>query len=389
MRVRVYGYNDIRAYTSATNRPAKVKSNLCSWYYLGKGKFCGNYCSRRGRHGDTFNRRCWRHRRRGGYSASLPPVVLLMISASDRTYNRELWIKFLQNCESSGTPFELVIYHEDMLKCTVRDPQNLLSRFRPFPDQFGSVVLPLKNHHGSLNFTQTCLKMLEYGTKIPHAARCIVLTERTIPIRPPVEIYKRAISSKCYLDTSYNVGYGPTPTGVEGRRGKPFAGVNNHCQGLYTTEFLRLALPTVPLQCGKFGITLGENSVYTISDGHLFEMWRTFTGSNPSEFLLLNSFLLNSSAERPIQQLKQYMEKTVENDQHVVAEVPQWRGGWKRTYVFRDLDTRELIPRFDTRSTRYYQGLSLSTQGVSLLEIVRYVRRNKKRALFFRQVELP
>lgn len=381
MRVRVYNYNDIRGFSSPLS---KVKSNLCTWYYSDKQKFCGNYCSRRGRHGDKFNRRCWRHKRKGAYSSTLPPIVLLMISASERTYNRDLWIRFLQKCENNGVPFELVIYHEDMTNCTVRNPQNLLSRFRPFPDIFGNVV-PLRNKHGSLNFAQVYLKMLEYGTKIPHAARCIVLTERTVPIRSPVEIYKRAINSKCYIDISYNVKYGPIPPGIKGARGKPYAGVNNLCQGIYTTEFLKVALPTVRLQCDKFGLSF--NGMYKIADESLYNMWCEFTGANLDEFWLLNSFLLNTP-DRPIYTLRQYMDDTVENDQYSIAEIPEWRGEWKRTYVYRDLTTRELITRYDSRVERYYRGLNFAA-GVSLLEVVRYIRLHKNRALFFRQVELP
>lgn len=383
MRVRVYNYNDIQGFSKPQS---KVKSNLCTWYYSDKQKFCGNYCSRRGRHGNIFNRRCWRHKRRGAYSSTLPPIVLLMISASERTYNRDLWIRFLQKCELNGVPFELVIYHEDMLNCTVRSPQNLLSRFRPFPDIFGKVI-PLRNSHGSLNFTQVYLKMLEYGTKIPFAARCIVLTERTVPIRSPVEIYKQAMNFKCYIDISYNVHFGPTPSSVPNQRGKPFAGVNNLCQGIFTTDFLKTALPTIRTQCEKFGISF-ENGVYKVSNESLFEMWRAFTGANPSEFWLLNSYLLELKSIRPIQSLKQYMDDTVENDQYIIAEIPEWRDGWKRTYVYKDITTRELIPKFDTRVERYYRGLNLA-DGVSLIEIVRYIRLHKKRALFFRQVELP
>lgn len=379
--VRVYTYNDIRHFNQ---RQHKVNSNLCTWYYSDRKKFCGNYSSRKN---NRFNKRCWRHVRTGTPSAMLPPVILLMISASERTYNRELWIEFLRRCQEQCIPIELVIYHEDMLNCTVRSPHNLVSRFRPFPDMFGS-VLPLRNQHGSINFTQIYLRMLEYGCKVPHATRCIVLTERTIPIRSPVKIYRKALASKCHIDISYNVGYGPVPRGLlQGARNKPFQGVNNLCQGLYTTEFLKLALKAVPRHCERFGIAFNKG-VYTIANIEQFEQWRTFTGANPSEFWLLNSYLLDLTDARPMQRLKQYMETCSDNDRYTIAEVPQWRDGWKRTYIFKDRVKRELIPRFDSITDRYYKGLDLK-KGVSLLEIIRYLRRNKQRALFFRQVELP
>uniref|UniRef100_A0A1B6LE81 Uncharacterized protein n=1 Tax=Graphocephala atropunctata TaxID=36148 RepID=A0A1B6LE81_9HEMI len=384
--VRIYTYNDLRSYKEPL-KISRVTSNLCTWYYDDKKKFCGNYCSRRGVHGSLFNRRCWRHKRKGTYSASLPPVILLMISASERFYNRDTWINFLAKCDAKNVPLELVVYHEDMLNSTVRNAQNMISRYRPFPDIFGK-VLPLKNSHGGINFAQTYIKMLEYGCKIPYAARCIVLTERTIPIRDPVKIYQRAISSQCYVDISFNVGYGPVPKGLpKGLRNKDFVGVNNLCQGLLTTEFLKLALPTVPMYCNNFGITL-NNGVYKITDLNQFEAWRAFTGSNHSEFWLLNSYMIHihGKVSQPVKQLKQYMEKTVESDKYTVAEVPQWREGWKRTFVFTDAYKRVKIPLFDSHIKRYYRDLP---REVSLVEIVRFIRRYKRRALFFRQVELP
>lgn len=382
--VRIYTYNDLRGFDKKLHN---VKSNLCTWFYAEKYKFCGNYCSRKGVHGHPYNRRCWRHKRKGTYSASLPPLILLMISASERTYNRDMWLKFLSKSEENGVPIELVIYHENMLNCTVRDPKNLLSRFRPFPDLFGR-VLPLKDRHGGINFAQICLRMLEYGCKIPHAARCIVLTERSIPIRHPVTLYKRAIASKCNIDISYNVAYGPVPKGLpSGVRGKPYAGVNHLCQSLFTSEFLKAALPAVPRQCKHFGISL-NNGVYSITDWNQFEQWRKFTGSNPSEFWLLNSYLLNTQTDRPMHNLKQYMEVTDENDKYTVAEIPEWRDGWKRTKVFRDLTRPVIVPRFDKRVESYYRGLDIN-RPVSLTDVVHFIKKYKKRALFFRQVELP
>lgn len=238
----------VQRFAGFDTRLHKVKSNLCTYYYRDRTRFCGNYCSRKPPHGSIFNKRCWRHKKAKS-SAMTPPVVLLMISSSERIYNRDIWISFLNRCEDRNIPLELVIYHEDMVNSTVRDPQNLISRFRPFPDIYGK-VLPLRNRHGSINFAQTVLRMLDYGCKIPYASRCIVLTERTVPIRPPLVIYNTAMSLNCYIDISYNTAWGPIPDGTpKGPRGKPFAAVNNYCQGLYTIEFLKVALPTVPEQC--------------------------------------------------------------------------------------------------------------------------------------------
>lgn len=260
-----------------------------------------------------------------------------MISASERTYNRNKWIKFLNKCQSENVPLELVIYHEDMYNCTVRDSKNLVSRFRPFPDVFGS-PLPLRNRHGSLHFAQTVLRMLEYGCKIPHASRCIVLTERTIPIRSPMKIYETALSLKCYIDISYNTAWGPVPDGVpSGPRGRPFAAVNNYCQGSYTTDFLKEALPTVQSQCNWFGISF-DGDVYTVTNRKLFEQWRTFIQSNPCEFLLLNSFLLhNRHHHRPLTLLTKHMQQTIIDDKYIVTHVPHWRDNIKRSVVFKTL----------------------------------------------------
>lgn len=386
MKVKIYHYNDLKAYASgAFAKPPK--SNLCTWYYDDRKRFCGNYCSRKN---GRFNRRCWIHsKNRASSSASLPSLVLLMISSSERTYNRELWIEFLRQCEKQWIPIEFIIYHEDMRNCTVREAHNLVSRFRPFPDIFGN-PLPLRGKHGGVNFAQICLKMLEYGCKIPNAARCILLTERTVPIRSPLKMYKRALSSKCHIDISYNVGFDRVPQGIPSSiRGKPYQGVNNLCQGLYTVDFLKLSLPTIRRQCKHFGISFDDRkSMYTVTDERVFEQWRRFTGANPSEFWLLNSYILDTRHERPMLDLKRFMETCSEADKYTVAEIPEYREGVKRTFVFRDREKRIVIPIRDARTKAYYRGLNFST-GITLREIVRFVKINKRRALFFRQVELP
>jgi hypothetical protein len=378
----IYYYNDLSGFK--TKKVHNVKSNLCTKFFAEKEKFCGNYCSRKT---DRFNRRCWRHPLRRPLQ---PAVVLLMISASERTFNRDVWLDFLWKCEKDDIPLELVIYHEDMENATVREPQNFISRFRPFPDVFGKVV-PLRNSHGTVNFAQIYIRMLEYGIKIPNTSTCIVLTERTVPIRHPKDIYEIAKNSKCHIDISYNVSFKPgtTPHGLpQGHRGKPFSACNNLAQGLFTTEFLRQALPAVPVHCKKFGITL-SNGVYKISDPEQFRRWQLFTGSNPSEFWLINSYLLQHPSDRPMKLLKRFMEKTVETDKYTVAEVPQTRDNLKRTFVFRkNPRVREYIDYYDNRVKSYYKGLRFN-RGVSLRRLVRFLVKRKRRALFFRQVELP
>lgn len=379
---RLFYYNDLSGFK--TQKLHNVKSNLCTKFFAEKERFCGNYCSRKN---DRFNRRCWRHPLK---RTSQPVVVLLMISASERTFNRDVWLDFLWKCEKDDIPLELVIYHEDMENATVREPQNFISRFRPFPDVFGKVV-PLRNSHGTVNFAQIYIRMLEYGIQIPKASRCIVLTERTVPIRHPKDIYDKAITSKCHIDISYNVTFrlDQIPLGLPlGSRGKPFAACNNLAQGLFTSEFLRLALPTIRKHCNKFGISFNRG-VYTISDPVQFRRWQLYTGSNPSEFWLINSFLLEHPTDRPMKSLKRFMQKSKESEKYTVAEIPQSRDHLKRTFVFKQHPrVKEYINYYDSRVKSYYKGLRFN-RGVSLRKIIRFLVKRKTRALFFRQVELP
>lgn len=99
----------------------------------------------------------------------------------------------------------------------------------------------------------------------------------------------------------------------------------------------------------RFGITL-NNNVYTVSNLALFEQWRKFTGTNPCEFWLLNSYLMhNRRHDKPLLMLRKYMDKTVENDKYVVTHVSQWRDNIKRAWVFKSLTGRQTIPKFDSR----------------------------------------
>lgn len=372
-------YNDIGEYGKPSCRvKTRVKSNLCTFYYKDKARFCGNYCSRKLL---KFNNRCWRHKR----NRTGPAVVLIMISSSEQFYNRDLWERFLVKSEEQNVNLHLVIYHRNMLNCTVRQPNNLISRFRPFPDIFTQV---LETDHGGVYYTQIYFQLLNYGCNIPNATRCIVITERTIPIRSPQTIFRTAVTSKCHLSVSFNVAYAspPPPSLPKGERGKPYAAVNNVAQGLFTTEFLKEALPTIPLHCDKFGISLNNKGVYMVTNSGLLDKWKEFTAANLDEFWLLNSFLMQHfNVQRPLDKLKYYLELTKVSDRYTVAEVPEWRENIKRTFIFRDICSSVLIPVSQFTRT-YYKGLRTS---VSLLEILRYIRREKKRALFFRQVELP
>lgn len=400
--MRIYTYNDIAPYANAS-RFTRPKSNLCAWYYPDRKQFCGNYCSRSGKHGDIFNRRCWRHKRRGNYSKSLPPVVILMIANASRIYNRDIWVNFLSESEKSGVPFELVIYNRHMLNGTVRHPQNILSRFRPFPDFFNRTVAP---GHGDLAYTQAYLAMLQYGVSFPSASRCVVVTERTIPIRGPIESYRLIIGSKCVLDVSYNVKYAPAPAvpsppSSRGTRGKSFEGVNNKAQGMFTVEFLKIALPTVVEQCEHFGLSF-DGHTYKVSDPLKLETWREFTAANLDEFLLLNSFLLSlsssSSSIRPISELKKYMQNVPKDDRLMVSEIPEWRDNLKRTFVFTDTSKTVQIPYFDNDMYSYLKGLhrgdSRRRRRTDVLytsagAVIRYLLSTKKYPIFFRSIELP
>lgn len=372
-------YNDIGEFSKpACKVKTRIRSNLCTFYYRDRLKFCGNYCSRKQ---CKFNNRCWRH---NISRSNEPAVVLLMISSSDVIYNRDLWIKFLMMSQEQGANIHFVIYHKNMLNCTVRQPDNLISRYRPFPDLFDFI---LETDHGGVKYTQVYFKLLEYACKIPNTTRCVVLTERTIPIQPPMYVYNTAIGSKCNIRVSFNVAFSdPPPNLPVGPRGKPFGAVNNSAQGLFTTEFLKAALPTVPVHCLSFGISLNRYGVYRVTDRNLLNKWRDFTGGNPDEFWLLNSYLIHifNKRKRPLNKLKGYLEMPRLGDSYTVAEIPEWRNNIKRTYIFKHINKKKLIPVGDITRT-YYKGLD---RRVSLLDIIRYIRKNKKRALFFRQVEL-
>lgn len=281
-----------------------------------------------------------------------------------------------------------------MLNGTVRHPQNMISRFRPFPDFFNRTVTP---SHGGVEYMQVYLDMLQYSCSLPFTIGCVVVTERTIPIRGPIALYRLALKSKCCIDISYNVKFGPMPPGLPTRsRGKTFEAVNNKAQGLFTTAFLKESLPTVSQQCERFGLSFdGRN--YTATDPALLDTWCKYTGGNLDEFLLLNAYLLSMEAAerhqalRSVSKLKQFMENTPRNDYLFVAEVQQWRNNTKRTYIFTSTDRIEHIQRYDRQAYQYLRGLPWSGNvlKVSAGDIIKFLLSKKKYPCFFRSIELP
>lgn len=83
------------------------------------------------------------------------------------------------------------------------------------------------------------------------------------------------------------------------------------------------------------------------------------------------------------------MQKSKESDKYTIAEVPQSRDNLKRTFVFRKHPrAKEYIDYYDKRVQSYYSGLRFNRE-VSLRKIIRFIVKRQRRALFFRQVELP
>ncbi|KAG8270779.1 hypothetical protein J6590_077631 [Homalodisca vitripennis] len=128
-------------------------------------------------------------------------------------------------------------YNNIRMSVSVKESMNSLSRFRPFPYLFGKSILILRNAHSSPIFTHIFWSLLMCGCSIPHAAKCIVLTGLSIPIRI---LYRRVLRSQCYINISCN---------HTKKRSKPFE-----------TEFLEYALPTEPLECETFGLSLVEET---------------------------------------------------------------------------------------------------------------------------------
>ena len=274
----VYRYDDGKHFTLTKPLRSAIRSNLCSMYFVKKKRFCGNYCTRYKFGVDRYHGRCWRHiKKRSGY---LPPIVLLMI-ISDRIHNKSRWLHFIEECDRNNVPIELVVYEKNMFKCTVRHAWNFISRFRPIPELYHAVqrVHGLHDSHGQMNYATVYTDMLAYGSSIPHALCCIVITERTIPIRTAIEIYRSAImiAPKCAVDPSYNVSFDvhcPPSSLPTLARGKQFTLVNNKAQGLFSVAFLKESLPTLRKYCEYFGLQYSHEKGYTVKDRRLYEQWQ-------------------------------------------------------------------------------------------------------------------
>lgn len=398
----IYRYNDVTHYR--VSQRSVVRSNLCSLYFVKKQRFCGNYCTRYNFEVSRYHRRCWRHIRRRG--AGLPPVILLMI-VCDQIYNKTRWLKFMDECEQNNVPIELVVYEKHMFKCTVRHPWNFISRFRPIPELYNTVqrTYSLRDSHGGTNYATAYTDMLAYGSTIPHAICCIVITERTVPIRSPLEIYKRAttIVPKCALNPSYNVSFHthcPPSSLPKLGRGKPFQLVNNKAQALYSTHFIKEALPTLRTYYKYFGLQYSNTQGYSIKDHRLYTQWQQCTGAMLDEFWLLNSYLLHlwykKNSQRPIGELKtKYMDNGLpENDNIIVAEIHEYRDNVIRSTLFKDVFTIKKIRSLNKSYhslMRYYNALGILHRGgmkVNLAHVLSFLRAHKKNALFFRSVEM-
>lgn len=377
-------YNDLNSYRR-TKKIHNVHSNLCTWFIDNRNRFCGNYCCKNNK-SDLNLRYCWRHS--SSVKRSKDILVLIMIVSANTIFNRNIWKKFIHTCQRDHVPIYLIIYHASMNNGTVREGENLISRFRPVPRRFGQKCVSLHNAHGGTRYVSVYLRLLNYCCQIPGATRCVVITERTIPIRSPLKTYMTACElKKCHVDISYNTAFSknvPESIKSSGARNKPFPTANNNAQGLFTTEFLKEALPTVPVHHTKFGLEL-EDELYSVKDQTLFSAWQEYTGSNVDEFLLVNSYLLDQGVKRPIATLKKFMELTVESDKYTVAEAPVLRDGIKRAHVFYNLNCEVQIPWMDARARSYYKNLN---NPITLERIIKYLIRNKRRALFFRSVQL-
>ena len=166
-------------------------------------------------------------------------------------------------------------------------------------------TMDIRHSHARMNYVD----MLSYGANIPHALCCIVITERTIPIRHPLEVYRIAmgLASKCVVDPSCNVCFHtrcPPVSLPKLARGKTFQLMNNKAQALFSVSFLKEALPTLRTYCSYFGLEYSGDFHCTVNNHRLFEQWERCTGAMADEFWLLNSYLLylvlQKHSERPL-----------------------------------------------------------------------------------------
>lgn len=77
-------------------------------------------------------------------------ICKLTLTSSNRTYNKETQIQFLSGCESSSVSTEFVIDNENILKGTVRNLQNMVSRFWQIPSLFIRTVYD-KHYYDTIN----------------------------------------------------------------------------------------------------------------------------------------------------------------------------------------------------------------------------------------------
>lgn len=82
-----------------------------------------------------------------------------------------------------------------------------------------------------MNYAIVYTDMLANSSRIRYATCCNVITERTIPVDTPIEIYRCAtgVAPKCAIDPTHNVSFHKCPLSLllQLNRGKPFQLVNN------------------------------------------------------------------------------------------------------------------------------------------------------------------
>lgn len=390
----ITNYPDSRHYLVAVRSKKRPTSNLCTWYFESKKRFCGNYCQRNDADG---SRRCWRHK---VTRKKHRQIFLVMVTANGAIYNKSIWLKFIVKCQEKEIPLRLIIYTDFMYKTTVRHPWNFISRFRPSPLKYqGRDDIPLHNSHGGLNYTTVVMDMMNYVcSSSSNAQSCILITERTIPIRSPAAIYKQAHSfnDKCVLNPAYNIRFSDDtiPSLPKLRGTREFGLVNYRAQGLFSCKFLLQALPTLRDYCHRFGIAWSKRErVYQVSDHSLYNKWVEYVSAFPDEFLLLNSYLIflyeTRHVRRPISVLKKYMATLAQKDNTVLADIAEYRNEVKRSVIFKSVCDNIIITPADSAVANYYAKFKTGNSLVTNLKsILRYLRKYKKKALFFRSVEL-
>lgn len=394
----IHTYEDSVPYAVSSVR--KPQNNLCTKYFSLRNRFCGNYVCRKTSYCENKDRRCWRHI----LHHNRPVVVLLMITSEGKIYNKNIWIDFIQQCEKEEIPIHLVIYDEHMYRTTVRHPWNLISRYRPSPLNFKNPLISLKNKHASLDYANVLMHMLEYGSRVENSRSCIVLTERTVPIRSAKTIYKKVMSfgSNCFVDMAYGVQFTDDPphTIPKRRGGSLLDVVNNKAQALYSTKFLKEAIIILKHYAHIFGIEYSKSQGYfRVSDEELLNKWCEYTGAKPDEFWLFNSYLIHLHFKRNVSHpvrtfTKRHMKiKVPSRDHSVVSDVPVWVNNVKRSVVFNNLDKVVHVPVMDSAVSQYYKELRHTgdlkvMMRVTLRDVVKFLRKYKRNALFFRSVEL-